>query len=244
MSLSELPRALGLRTNSVNPRASSESLIAWPGTHPAFAIIIALVVAALVIMVLKRFLLDTKLRRQHIASRVGLAARTLIEHPGDRDAAIWMMRAITSSDRFTRCYALETLKDVFEKVRLDSLATSFAEQMKKSFTESLHAEDPFVRHSAASLLDSLGSEATFATNALILTLKNHPNESAGSYAAKALGKIPLTSDFQLNLLRREVLFNTSHQNSLAAESAAIAYRRVTQQNPPEQDTGKTRGVVP
>ena len=219
-------------------------------TYGGIGVIVVLVlVLLLVLAILSNFVLDTRLHRERVARRLNRLATRLFEtHVGlseaqeysrRADVAAQMARAVKSNYRFERCYALETLK----KAPIGSRDERWAWQLRGICAESLRSEDPFVRHSAANLFASMGPNASFAVQQLIDTLSEYPNESAGRYAAEALGQIPPTQIRELDQRRLQVLIEAIRWNSVAAESARTAYHYFTGEAPPEEAPGGILGTV-
>src|ERR1700752_1396556 len=171
------------------------------------------------------FVMATILHRKLVAWRLRRLATRLIQRPINAEVtAEQMIRAVNSDYRFERCYALRTLG----RVAIGSSSEEWGMHLREACSESLRSEDPFVRHSAASLFASMGSDASFATQQLIDTLDEHSDESAGRYAAEALGQILPTQSKEVYERGQHVLQKAIDEKSVAADSAQAAYDHLSE----------------
>jgi putative ABC transport system ATP-binding protein len=193
----------------------------WFATYWKLAIIVGSVLVLIgVLFSLSLFVMDTRLHRKFVARRLSRLATRLMQRSTSADvAAEQMISAVNSDYRFEQCYALRTLGSV----SLGSRSEGWAMQLREACARTLRSEDPFVRHSAASLFASMGPDAGFATQQLIDTLNEHSDESSGRYAAEALGKILSTQNQELYQRGRMVLLKAIEEDSVAAVSAQTAY---------------------
>jgi len=198
----------------------------WFAMYWKMAIVVGSVLVLIGVLVsLSVFVMDTRLHRKFVARRLSRLATRLIETSTNTDvAAERMISAVNSDYRFERCYALRTLG----RVGIGSRNEAWAMPLREACVKSLLSEDPFVRHSAASLFASMGPGAGFATQQLIDTLNEHSDESAGRYAAETLGQVLSIQNAELYTRGRAVLLKAIKENSVAAHSAQTAYDHLSE----------------